>query len=109
MWYVIGNYYDGLYVGSSPVMWAMELPVKLAVIAHVYVDMAQQDGGYSHELDEYQPAQMATLFDISTLIRKLGEHYSSGGGQMSSINEEDGKCLQTIFHAISDFYATGDG
>lgn len=40
MWYVIGNYYDGLYVGSSPVMWAMELPVKLAVIAHVYVDMA---------------------------------------------------------------------
>ena len=90
-------------------MQSKKLPIKLEEIAHVYDYMAQQDGGYSHELDEYQPGQMATIFDITTLFFKLDEHYSSGVGQMSSIKEEDCKFLFDIFHTMSEYYVTGDG
>jgi len=35
-------------------MWSQNLPIELEEIAHVYDDMAMRDGGFSHELDEYQ-------------------------------------------------------
>ena len=54
MYNEIGNYYDGLDIGDNPEMWSKKLPIKLEDIAHVYDDMAMRDGGFSHELDEYQ-------------------------------------------------------
>lgn len=52
---------------------------------------------------------MATMFDINTLMLKLGEHYASGSDQMSSIEKEDSDSLFDIFNTMSEYYVTGDG
>ena len=49
------------------------------------------------------------MFDINTLMFKLGEHYASVDGQMISINKEDGNLLFDILHTMSEYYETGEG